>query len=286
MKIPAALLVAALLITTAPAFAQSTDEQQPPPAQPAPIGLQPTSTKPDPAPKHVSTSWKSLIRDSAEDYWRFPQRKSTWVILAIGAGAAAIAYAEPDDYVQEHIVGNPNADKFFKLGKIVGSSQVQVGSAVGLWAVGRYLVPPVSKDSRTNKISEMGFDLMRAHLLSQGLVQGIKVAVQRPRPTGECCSFPSGHSAAAFAAASVLERHLGYRGSWPAILGAFYVGASRLVDNRHFLSDVMFGAAVGTASGWTVVGRDGWNEIQVQPVPVNKGMMLEFSVLPRDQKRP
>jgi membrane-associated phospholipid phosphatase len=65
----------------------------------------------------------------------------------------------------------------------------------------------------------------------------------------------SGHATSAFAAASVLERHFEYRGSWPALLAASYVAASRLVDNRHFLSDVIFGAALGEAVGWTIVGR-------------------------------
>jgi membrane-associated phospholipid phosphatase len=123
----------------------------------------------------------------------------------------------------------------------------------------------------------MGFDLLRAQFLSQGIVQGMKHVAQRDRPTGECCAFPSGHAAGAFAAAAVLERHLGYRLSWPAFAGAMYVGASRLVDNRHFLSDVLFGAAVGTASGWTVVGHQGPNQITLRPVPVHGGMMIALA---------
>jgi len=87
-------------------------------------------------------------------------------------------------------------------------------------------------------------------------------------------AFPSGHAASAFAAASVLERHLGYRASWPALLAASYVGASRLVENRHFLSDVVFGAAVGEAVGWTIVGRHGRSEYALEPVPVHGGMMV------------
>ena len=60
-----------------------------------------------------------------------------------------------------------------------------------------------------------------------------------------------------FATASVIERHFGYRASWPMFLIAGYVSASRLTDNRHYLSDVLFGSALGIASGWTVVGRHG-----------------------------
>jgi membrane-associated phospholipid phosphatase len=55
------------------------------------------------------------------------------------------------------------------------------------------------------------------------------------------------------------------------------VATSRLVDNRHFLSDVMMGAAVGVASGWTAVGRGGPNQFVLQPVPVQGGMMIALT---------
>jgi len=224
-----------------------------------------------PTPAH--TGWATLVKDTARDFVAFPQRTSTWVML--GAGAAAAAAAHPaDDYVEEHAVGSTTAHNVFKLGKWIGSADVQVGTAVGLWVVGRYLVAPAANEPQTNKLSHLGFDLIRAQIVSQTLVQGMKHAVGRNRPTGECCAFPSGHAATAFAAAAVLERHLGYRASWPALVGATYVAASRLVDNRHFLSDVIFGAAVGEATGWTIVGRHGREEYALQPVPVRGGMMI------------
>jgi PAP2 superfamily len=83
--------------------------------------------------------------------------------------------------------------------------------------------------------------LMRAQMVAQTFVYGIKNSVQRDRP-----------------------------GS----VAASYVAASRLVDNRHFLSDVVFGAALGEAVGWTVVGRHGKPKYSLQPVPVRGGMMM------------
>jgi membrane-associated phospholipid phosphatase len=259
------------VIATQPADAISP-AHAPPEQQPEP--------KREVAPEHSSTSWRSLLKDSASDFVAFPKRRSTWTILGIGA-AAALAVHPADDYVESHIVGNEAADNFFSLGHWVGSPYVQFGSAVGLWAVGRYVVAPADGVSRTNKYSEVGFDLLRAQILSGVIVQGMKYAVQRDRPSGACCAFPSGHAAAAFAAASVLERHLGYRLSWPALAGATYVATSRLVDNRHFLSDVVFGAALGTTAGWTVVGTRGRkNPIVIQPVPVKGGMMIAVIRMP------
>ena len=227
---------------------------------------------PNPLPEH--TGWGTLIKDTGRDFAYFPRRKSTWVLLASGA-VAALAVHPADDYVASHIVGNDAADKFFKPGRIIGGTAFQLGTAIGLWAVGRYILPHEG-DSKTNKVSHLGFDLLRAQIVSQAFVHGIKYTAQRDRPTGECCAFPSGHAASAFAAASVIERHFGYRASWPALLAATYVGASRLVENRHWLSDVVFGAALGEAVGWTVVGRHGKSGYALQPVPVRGGMMVAF----------
>jgi membrane-associated phospholipid phosphatase len=54
----------------------------------------------------------------------------------------------------------------------------------------------------------------------------------------------------------------------PAYIFAGYVASSRLHENRHFASDVVFGAAVGTIAGRTVTrhGRDKF-EFSVTPSP-------------------
>ena len=83
--------------------------------------------------------------------------------------------------------------------------------------------------------------------------------------------------------ASVIERHLGYRMSIPAMAIATYVGTSRLHDNRHFLSDVVFGAALGTATGWTVVGRHGRSSYALAPVAVPGGFAFQISHVDRDR---
>ena len=282
-------LVLAVALSGLPASAQTAapDDRQIQAAGPATAPDTPTASAPQdepkkeaaPPPPHGSTGWISLVKDSAGDFVAFPKRPSTWVLLGAGA-AAALATHPADSYVKTHIVGNDTADNVFSLGRWVGGTYVQVGAAAGVWAVGRYVVAPAADGPRTNKYSEVGFDLIRAQILSQALVHGMKYSFRRDRPTGECCAFPSGHAATAFAAAAVLERHFGYRASWPALAAATYVGASRLVDNRHFLSDVAFGAFLGTASGWTVVGSRGRNHhpaLTFQPVPVPGGMMIALT---------
>ena len=239
-----------------------------------PFGLDlQTSQKP---PERGHTGFKALAIETAIDFAAYPRRRSTWVILAIGGGAAALAHPFDDD-VNGKLAGSDTAGNFFAAGKYIGAVYTQAGVAVGLYVVGRYMQPHEEGRPRTNKTAHLGFDMLRALLVSQALTQGIKFAVQRDRPTGECCAFPSGHASAAFATASVVERHLGYRGSWPMFLIASYVATSRLADNRHYLSDVVFGAAVGISSGWTVVGRHGRLNFAMTPVPVRGGMMLALT---------
>jgi membrane-associated phospholipid phosphatase len=239
-----------------------------------PSSLFQQTAAPPPEPTH--TGFKALVFETASDFKAFPRRRSTWVILAIGGAAAAIGHPA-DDEVNARLAASGAAGDFFAPGKYIGGVYVQAGTAVGLYLIGRYLLPHAEGAPKTNKVSHLGFDLLRSLIVSQALTQGIKNTVRRARPTGECCAFPSGHSSATFAAASVLERHLGYRGAWPTFVIAAYVATSRLHDNRHFLSDVIFGGALGITTGWTVVGRHGRSTYALVPVPVRGGMMVSLT---------
>lgn len=74
-------------------------------------------------------------------------------------------------------------------------------------------------------------------------------------------SFPSGHATSAFAVAAAVtseaKRHWGTKGGW--IVGSvLYTGAasvawSRMYDNKHWATDVLTGAAIGTFTGLKVV---------------------------------
>ena len=225
-----------------------------------------------PADEPKRSGFGAAMRSVGSDVASFPRRRSTWVLLGIGGAAAAIAYPI-DSAVNERLQQSDGLQEAMLPGKCLGNGWVQAGAAVGLYTVGRLWVPPAS-GGRRNKVAHLGLDLLRANLLNQALTYGIKIAVRRDRPTGECCSFPSGHASVTFAAASVLERHFGYRASWPMFVVSGYVAASRLTENRHYLSDVLFGSALGMASGWTVVGRHGREGFAVYPVPIRGGVAL------------
>ena len=85
-----------------------------------------------------------------------------------------------------------------------------------------------------------------------GAVNGIKYSVGRLRPDGSRYnSFPSGHTATAFMTASMLHKEYGWRSPLFSIGGytaAAVTGVSRICNNRHWLSDVVAGAAIGIGS--------------------------------------
>ena len=83
----------------------------------------------------------------------------------------------------------------------------------------------------------------------------VKYAVNRRRPSGGGHSFPSGHTTVAFAMVPVLGHHLGWPAAVPAALVATATGLGLMEDRHHFLSDVVFGAAVGLACGDLVAGE-------------------------------
>lgn len=80
----------------------------------------------------------------------------------------------------------------------------------------------------------------------------VKRLADRKRPDGgDNYSFPSGHTASAFAAAEFLNREYRDVSPWIGYAGytvATATGVLRMYNNRHWLSDVVAGAGFGIAS--------------------------------------
>jgi membrane-associated phospholipid phosphatase len=83
-----------------------------------------------------------------------------------------------------------------------------------------------------------------------GITQALKYGVNRERPNGGDHSFPSGHTSAAFQGASFIHARYGWKYAIPAYIGASFVGYSRVYANKHYTSDVLAGAAIGTLSSF------------------------------------
>ena len=99
--------------------------------------------------------------------------------------------------------------------------------------------------------------LMASAAMSYGImaafVNGIKYTAKEMRPDGSTAnSWPSGHTATSFVGATLLHKEYGLtRSPWYSVAGygvATATGVMRVLNNRHWVSDVMSGAGIGIMS--------------------------------------
>jgi hypothetical protein len=202
---------------------------------------------PAPTPRH--TGIKAMVKDLGVDVTHLPSKENLfWV--GIGGGLALAAH--PADESVNH--------------SYLGELYTLLPAAVTVYAVGR------GKDQP--KVSHLGMDLIQSLAVSEALVNALKYTTRRERPDGSAkTSFPSGHAADTFAFATALERHFGWKGAVPAYIFASYVAISRLPDNRHWLSDVVFGSSVGIIAGRTVTRHGREFPVAVTTVPGGAAIM-------------
>jgi hypothetical protein len=192
----------------------------------------------------------------------------TALTLGIGGGLALGAHPA-DKRLTQDAVSTESLEETLDAGDVIGNGWTQIGGAVGTLILGHLNDSP--------RVQALGSDLLRAQILNAAFTQGIKHAVNRPRPDGSNYSFPSGHASASFASAAVIERHFGWKVGLAAYAVAAYAGTSRLSENKHYASDVIFGSALGLVSGHTVTVGHGPNRFAVMPIAMPGGIAVSVS---------
>src|SRR5262249_26091199 len=120
----------------------------------------------------------------------------------IGSFGALSAVSHPlDRSTNQRLQTGLAMGDFFSPGAALGDNTSLLIAGAGAYAWGRW------KGETT--VAHAGSDLFRGELESEFVTEVLKVAVGRPRPDGSGSSFPSGHAATAFTAATVLARHFG-----------------------------------------------------------------------------
>jgi len=185
-----------------------------------------------------------------------------------GGGFAAVIASYSDDRVDHWTLDHP-APSVTAIGRVGGDGWTMAGAAVGTWAVGRALERPL--------LTHVGSDLIRTQVLNGVITRALKVAVNRQRPSDGGHAFPSGHSSASFASAGVLQQHFGWKAGAPAYAVAGFVAWTRVRDRAHWVSDVVFGAALGLASARAVTRGHDSRAWTVTPVAIPGGGGFQFS---------
>jgi len=101
-------------------------------------------------------------------------------------------------------------------------------------------------------LKQAAFSLGAAQLVTSGL----KGVILEERPDGSNDnSFPSGHTSISFAAAATLEKRYGWQVGIPAHVVAAFVGLARVEARKHYVHDVVVGAAIGETAGWLITSK-------------------------------
>ena len=194
------------------------------------------------------------------------------VIVGAG-GAGALAVHPKDDEIAARIYEPSGArHDFFRAGATVGDGIEQGAFALGTYIVGRVSGHP--------GIGATGADLIDAQIVNGVLTQGVKLSTDRQRPSGGPHAFPSGHTSATFATAEVIREHYGWKWGAPVYGIGAYVSVSRMVDNKHWASDVIFGSAIGIVSARAASVVHGSRRVSVSPMAIPRGIAVVGTLHP------
>jgi hypothetical protein len=219
---------------------------------PAPAAFTPTGTS-------DSGGFHGFVRDVWNDYRNFISVDNAQLAV-IGVTMTGIV-SSADEPIEEAVAGpTPTA---LKPGQTYGNLAFQLPLAVTWWIV--------AHASGSERGAQTGRDLVRAQISALSWTYVLKYAFDRTRPNGDPRSFPSGHTSATFATATVLQQHYGWKVGVPALLAATYTAAERVTNNKHWASDVTFGAVVGVLSGRTVTLHLRSSRVGIQPLAVPGG---------------
>jgi membrane-associated phospholipid phosphatase len=256
MRIP---ILSVVLVVSCSTFAdaQTLELRPAPDAHPiAQVG------KPQGSSSEPGTRFTSFFSRVASSFARLP---STDTAMTLGLGGAfALAVSPLDRSLTRRANRSAPLDEVLEFGNVAGNGWPQAGLAAATLVAGSVTGRPLMRS--------VGADLVQAQIVTTVLTEGLKLAADRERPDGGRLSFPSGHASSTFANAAVLEQYFGWKVGVPAYAVASYVGISRLQENRHYASDVIFGAAIGLVAGRTVTVGHGVSRIAVLPMTLPGGV--------------
>jgi hypothetical protein len=199
--------------------------------------------------------------------------KDAWIAAGFVAGTVAMYPA--DRYFARKLQTPGNQENRFLHDAASGFRFMGTPGSmiigVSMYGVGRV--------ARVDRMADLGLHGTEALLIAQNLVGVVKGLAGRARPEVSIedernfrmargfrkgsdlyRSFPSGHSAMGFAAAAAVTSETSKwwpKSTWyiaPVMYGgATLIAASRMYNNKHWSSDVVMGAAIGTFAGTKVV---------------------------------
>lgn len=190
-------------------------------------------------------------------------------VATLGAFAAATLVALPFDATITEAVRDPGPQRSHLLHQ--GAHAFNLAGDPGALVTGVALLA-IGRVAGAHGTASLGLHATEAVVVAGTITAAAKLLSGRQRPNVEAgdaddftpgrgyrpgrTSFPSGHTTVAFAFASSVATELrarharGARVIGPMLYGAAaLVGAARVYDDKHWTSDVVLGAGIGTVTG-------------------------------------
>jgi hypothetical protein len=240
-----------------------------------------------------ATSFYKTSLDFVQSPFHFGSKE--FMMTGIITGVTALAFTL-DNPIRDAMKRNHSScmNNITSVGEKLGAAQYGIALSGALYLGGQLVQEP--------GLRKTGLMLAEALFLN-GLTTGIlKVTIGRSRPYGndgntdleffrlddEDNSLPSGHTSTAFTIATVLSQRINNTYATIALYSfAGLTAVQRIYADRHWFSDVVLGAALGTVVGLKVVKLNSEYDDQESPVKMNiypvlgnkgygAGLMLSF----------
>lgn len=168
------------------------------------------------------------------------------LVVLVGAGGSYIALRQNiDEDNAEFFEANDHFGQGWRDALSFVGSPATHFVVSGLW----YGIGVAKQDEKTYEVGRTLIDALTINGLS---TLAIKLVSGRDSPNGESLAFPSGHTSSSVTFATVMHEAYGPWVGLPLYGLSALVAIERLDDGEHWVSDVVFGAALGWIVGHSV----------------------------------
>jgi membrane-associated phospholipid phosphatase len=173
--------------------------------------------------------------------WEFPYQKKIYFVGAVMIPISFLMDRQLQNYIQANKI---YSDQVSQIGDLYGSRWGYYGTFAAIILTNTAARQPAIKIIQEAEL------LIESELTTATVTAGLKTLTHRPRPNQKGYrSFPSGHTSGSFALAAIIKYLYGNLPGYLAYGMAVFVGSTRINDNKHYLSDVVSGAILGTLIG-------------------------------------
>lgn len=245
-----------------------------------------SSPQPTQTPSLEKNFLRNILRDQ-RGIWTSPfhlEKDDAKWMLPLGLSAATLFAT--DRHTSGELVESNNGDRL-RISKDIsqlGSVYATAGTATTLYLIGR-----ARHDDRLRETGLLGGEALINGFIVTGVLKTIS---QRQRPTvdhasgeffGGGSSFPSGHATAAWSLSTVIAREYGQHR--PLVRFGMYgvataVSLSRYSGQKHFLSDVLIGSALGFGIGNYVYSQHHDKSLDTLPEKRTTTSLLHSKMFP------